>query len=269
MDAIRFLMIPLFCSILFSGAVNLWRGPINENQVLCLLLHYFSFDSFYLRHTINTIKDYSLAKYLVSSKPYTTLSLTPTIKSLSSYRNMSSIEKVNSVQHSSDQDDLGNVINTNAGDSKKNRSSSFTSQTSLLSSYCHMNTFEKGNDANDSDISEQEDLCNIANTNAAVSFAEYLDSSEKKISSICTSQESLLLISRHMNTFKKGNDANDSDISEQENLCNFTNTNSAVSFAENSDYSEKNMSSSCAPKTSLLSSHRHINTSKKGNSAND
>ena len=173
---------------------------------------------------------------------------------------MSAMEKVNAAQNSLDQDDLGNVINRNAGDTQKNRSSSFTSPTSLLSCHSDMNIFEKVNAANDSDISEHIDKHNFTNTNEAVSLAEHSDSSEKKITSIFTPQASLLLSYRHRNTIQKGNAANDSDISELENLQNVTNMNEAVSVAKHSDYSENKITSICTPKASLLSIHHHTNT---------
>ena len=77
------------------------------------------------------------------------------------------------------------------------------------------NTSEKGNAANDSDISELDNLQNFTNTNEAVSVAKYLDYSKNKITSICTPQASLLSSHHH------------------------TNKNAAVSFAEYSDYFDK------------------------------
>ena len=98
-----------------------------------------------------------------------------------------------------------------------------------------MNTFKNGNSFHRSDISEQNNLCNSTNTNAAVSFAEYSDFSENNISLSRTPQTSLFSSYCYMNTLEKGNSVHHSDISEQEKLRNFTNTNAAVSFAEYSD----------------------------------
>ena len=52
---------------------------------------------------------------------------------------------------------------------------SCTPQTRILSSYRDMNTFEKGNSVHHSDISEQDNLRNLTNINAAVPFTAYLD----------------------------------------------------------------------------------------------
>ena len=137
--------------------------------------------------------------------------------------------------------------------------SSLTPQTILLSTYRNMNSVEKGNIYMDSDISERKDYCHITNTNTAVSFAEYSDFFEKNMSSSCTLQTSLLSSYHHMNTFEKQNLVNDSDISEQENLCNITNTTADVSFVEQLDYSKQNMLSSCTSQASLFSSYCNMN----------
>ena len=101
-----------------------------------------------------------------------------------------------------------------------------------------MNTFEKVNSANDSDLSEKDYLCNVTNTHAAVFFAEYSNYSKTNMSLSCTSQTTLLSSYCHTNTFKKGNSANYSDMSEQDNLRNFKNKNAAVCFSKHLDSSE-------------------------------
>ena len=67
-----------------------------------------------------------------------------------------------------------------------------------------MSSIEKRNSVQHSDISDQDDLHNLINKNAAVSFAEYSDYSKTNMPSIDTPQASLLLSYRNMSSIEKG-----------------------------------------------------------------
>ena len=109
---------------------------------------------------------------------------------------------------------------------ENNMSLSNTPQLSLLLSYRDMNEFEKWNSFHHAYLSYKDNLCNVTNTNAYVSFVEYSDSSKQNMLSIHTLQTSLLSWYCHINTFEKRDYNNDSDISEKDDLCNVKNMSS-------------------------------------------